>query len=51
MVSKSRIRGARRKALSGLKGLLKIVGLEVTTDRLRYDTIRYAIVTCAQKLT
>ena len=51
MVSKSRIWGARRNALSGLKGLLKIIGLEVTTDRLRNDTIRYAILTCAQKLT
>ena len=32
MVSDSQIREARRKALSGLEGLLKIVGFKVTTE-------------------
>jgi len=32
MVSDSQIREARRKALSGLEGLLEIVGFKVTTE-------------------
>ena len=35
MVSKSRIWGARRKALSGLKGLLKAMGLGVMTEGIQ----------------
>jgi len=31
MISRSRICGARRKALSGLGGMLETVGLEMTT--------------------
>ena len=34
MVSRSRICGARRKALSGLEGLLEIVSLEMTTTKV-----------------
>jgi len=40
MVSKSRIRGARRKGSSGLEGLLVVVGLDVTTEGIRTSTSR-----------
>jgi len=35
MSSKSQIWGARTNGLSGLKGLLAIMGLEVTTEGIR----------------
>jgi len=38
MVSKSRNWGARRKGLSGLEGVLAVVGLEVTTEDIRTGT-------------
>ena len=38
-VSKSRTRGARTEGLSGLEGLLAVVGLEVTTEGIRTGTI------------
>ena len=38
MVSKSQIWGTRRKGLSGLEGLLAVVGLEVTTEGIRTGT-------------
>ena len=34
MVSQSRIRGARKKALSGLEGLLEVVGLELMAESI-----------------
>ena len=37
-VSKSRIIGARGEGLSGLEGLLAVVGLEVTTEGVRTGT-------------
>jgi len=37
-VSKSRIRSARRKGLSGLEGLLAVVGIEVTMEGIRTGT-------------
>jgi len=40
MVSKSRIRCARRKGSSGLEGLLVVVGLDVTTEGIRTGTSR-----------
>ena len=38
MVSKSRICGARGEGLSGVEGLLAVVGLEVTTEGVRTGT-------------
>jgi len=38
VVSKSRIRGAGGEELSGLEGLLAVVGLEVTTGGIRTGT-------------
>jgi len=38
VVSKSRIRGAGGEELSGLEGLLAVVGLEVTTEGIRTGT-------------
>ena len=38
MISKSRIWGVRRKALSGLEVLLEIVGFEVTMKGMRAGT-------------
>jgi len=38
VVSKSRIWGARRKGLSGVEGLLAVVGLEMTTEGVRTGT-------------
>jgi len=38
MVSKSRNWGARRKWLSGLEGVLAVVGLVVTTEDIRTGT-------------
>ena len=38
MVIRSRIRGAKREGLSGLEGLLAVVGLEVTTEGIRTGT-------------
>jgi len=37
VISKSRIYGERKMALSGLEGLLEIMGLEVTTEGVRND--------------
>jgi len=38
MVSESRICGARGEGLSGVEGLLAVVGLEVTTEGVRTGT-------------
>ena len=43
MVSKSRIRGARREELSGLEGLLAIVSLEVTTEGIRTGRVEWSL--------
>ena len=51
MVSKSRIRGARREELSGLEGLLAIVSLEVTTEGIRTGRVEWSLDSCSRRRT